>query len=256
MPCGPWVLHLMFEPKLFLLSEEGLGLQGFEFRGRQVIAAFVFVSLAQEACGADRAVKDGVADLGGYDLDHGADEWAGRVVFTAVAPRVAHAADAGFVKLRQFAALGLGVEGEAVHHLQHVAEDVARAERVAQFGEDFADLVVDGLGACGGSAERPEVGEQLLVHEGDQVFANQRLVMFKRAVDLRRSPKVRTEGAVYDGRVGLTVEFRAVAAFSFKIVQVFEELDPRNLFHVIQFVRDAVFVSKFAFDAVEGVFVY
>jgi hypothetical protein len=79
--------------------------------------------------------------------------------------------------------------------------------------------------------------------------------MVKRAVNLRGSPTVPPQGTVDDGRIGLPIQFGAVAAFGLRVMQVLEDLDPGDLFDVVQFVRDAVFVAKFAFDAAEGAFV-
>jgi len=78
----------------------------------------------------------------------------------------------------------------------------------------------------------------------------------KGSVQLWCCPAVPAESAVDDGGVGLTVQFSPVAAFGFKVMQVLEELDPRNLFNVIQFGCNAVLGPKGALDAVEGVFLH
>ena len=211
---------------LFLLPVEGFGLQGLEVRGRQIVGAHVVVSFAEEARRADRAIIDRLADPGIGDADHGADQRAGRVVFATVAPGVAHAADTGFVKLRQFVPFGLGVEGQAVHLLQHVAQDVAGPELVAQFGEDLADLVLDGLRPGRGLPEGGKVREQVLIDEPDQVVADARRVVVKPAVLAWCGPLVPAEGAVDDRRVIVAIKFGAVLPFGFEVVQVFQEQYP------------------------------
>lgn len=153
-------------------------------------------------------------------------------------------------------ALTLGVEVQTVENFEHIAQDIARAELVAQFGEDFADLVFDGARAFGGLAEPCEEGEQLLIDKADQVVADHRTVMIERAVQLGGRPFIPAVLAIDDGRVCLSIQFSAVAAFGFKVMQVFQEQHPRRLFNVVKFVGDAFFGAQLAFDAVECVFVH
>jgi hypothetical protein len=60
--------------------------------------AEVVERFAEEAGAAAGAVVDCFADLRVDDLDHGANQWAGRVVLAAVAAGVAHVLDLGFVQ--------------------------------------------------------------------------------------------------------------------------------------------------------------
>ncbi len=150
-------------------------------------------------------------------------------------------------------ALGLGVERQPVDGLQHVAQNVARAELVAQFGEDLADLVLDRLEAGGGLAEVGKIGEELLIDELDQVVADTGGVVVKLAVRLGRGPFVPAMCAVDDRGVIVAIEFGSVAAFSLEVVQVFEEQDSGRLFDVVQFVGNAVLVPKLPLDLVECV---
>lgn len=211
---------------LLLLSVEGFGLQGLELGRGQIVGAHVVVGFAEEARRADSAVINRLADFGVGDLNHGADERTWRVIFAPVAARVAHAADAGFVELRQFVAFGLSVEGQPVHGLQHVAQDVAGAELVAQLGEDLTDLVLNGIGTDRRLAEGCKVGEQLLIDEFDQVVANAGRVVVKLAIGLGCGPVVPAEGPVDDRGIVVTFEFGAVPAFCLQVMQVLEEQDP------------------------------
>jgi hypothetical protein len=92
--------------RLLLLPVEGPALERVPFRGGEVVAAQVLPGLAEEARRAAGAVVDRLADLRIDDLDHGADERPGRVVFAAVPAGVAHALDAGLVEVGQLV-LGL-----------------------------------------------------------------------------------------------------------------------------------------------------
>ena len=61
--------------------------------------------------------------------------------------------------------LGLGAEAQAIDHIDDFAQVVAAADLVAQFAEDFADLVLDRVRSAGALFEALQVGEQALVHE-------------------------------------------------------------------------------------------
>ena len=86
------------------------------------------------------------------DLDHRADQRAGGVVLAAVAAGVAHVADARLVEVGQLVLFLLRAEAEAVDQLEGVAEAVAGVELVFDLAEDFADLVLDRVGAGGAAA--------------------------------------------------------------------------------------------------------
>jgi hypothetical protein len=83
-----------------LLAVEGAFLERlYVLRGQVLLFVEVFIRLAQESRGADRAIVDALADAGLHDLDDGADERAGSVILAAVASGVAHVPDLGFVEL-------------------------------------------------------------------------------------------------------------------------------------------------------------
>lgn len=104
--------------------------------------------------------------------------------------------------------------------------NIAGAEFVAQFGEHLADLVIDGPWPLGRLAEPGKEGEQLLVNEGDEVFTDHGAVVVECAVGLWCGPLIPAVLTIDDGGVCLAIEFSAVAAFGFQIVQVFQEQNP------------------------------
>src|SRR4051812_838530 len=76
-------------------------------------------------------------------LDHGADQRPWRVVFAAVAPRIAHVADLGLVEVGKLMLLLLRAKAQPVHQLQCVPQRVAALELVFDLAEDLADFVLD-----------------------------------------------------------------------------------------------------------------
>ena len=119
----------------------------------------IVMGLAQEACRADRAVIDALADRRLYHLDDGANERARRVVLPAVAARVAHVLDLGFVEMGKLVHLLLGPEAQLVHQFQRIAQGIAALELGFDLAEYFPDLVFDGVGTGGALLETLEVGE-------------------------------------------------------------------------------------------------
>ena len=168
---NPYYGQGMAVAAILLLAEEGAALEPVPLGGREVVAAQVLPGLAEEAGGAAGAVVDRLADPRVDDLDHRADQRTGGVVLAAVAAGVAHAADAGLVEVGELVLGLLAVETQRVDDLERVAERVAGAELVGDLGEDFADLVLDGVGVGGGLAELLQVGEEPEVDEGDEVIA-------------------------------------------------------------------------------------
>ena len=146
---------------------------------------------AQEPGRSAGPVIDALADLGFYDPHHRPGKRARGVIFTAIAPGVAHVLDLGFVEVRQLVLLVLRAEAQFVNVVDDVAQAVAALNLVFDLSEDFADFVFDGVWAAGLVFELVQVGEELLVDEVAQVVAGQRGVVVEFAVlALGRSPGV------------------------------------------------------------------
>ncbi len=89
--------------RLLLLAVKGARLQCFEIAGGQTGKALhVVEGFTQEARRAAGSIVDAFANLGFYHLNHGADQRARSVIFTAVASGVTHVLDLGFVEVGQF----------------------------------------------------------------------------------------------------------------------------------------------------------
>ncbi|MCK9215490.1 MAG: hypothetical protein M0P52_13750 [Rhodoferax sp.] len=139
---------------LFLFAVKGASLQRVLVGGGQArLLAEVVKGFAQKARRAASAIVNALADPGGHDLDHGANQWAGRVVFAAVAPGIAHVLDLGFIQVRQLVFFGLRPEAQFVHPLDHVAQVVAALDAVFDLAKDFANFVFDGLRPAGALLE-------------------------------------------------------------------------------------------------------
>ena len=222
---------------LLLLAVECRLLQALDVGGRELAALLeVDERLAEEARGADGAVVDALADARVDDLDDGADERAGRVVLAAVAPGVAHVLDLGLVEVGELVLFVLGPELEAVDEVDDLAQVVAALDLVLDLREDLADLVLQRLGVVGLLGEPAQVGEELVVDEGDQVRAVHRGLVVEPAVAaLGGGPGVPAVGLVEDVRVGAAGQ-RGLGGFVlFKPVEVFEEEEPGGLLRVVEF---------------------
>ena len=131
-------------------------------------------------------------------------------------------------------AFGLGIEGQPVDDIDHIAQDVAGAKLVTQFSEDLADLVLDRTRAFGRLPEGREIGEQIAVDEGDQVVADQGFVMIEATFGrFGRSPIAPPEVGVDQRLVALASQFRPVPALGLEVVQILQEQDPGRLFHIV-----------------------
>ena len=145
------MMAITYGERLLLLAVEGALLQG----GPEVVSALglrrlhVVEGLAEEPCRPHRAVVDGLADLGLDQPDHGANQWARRVVLATVAPGVAHVADLGLVEVRELVLLGLRAEAQLVDMVDDLAQVVAALDPVPDLAEDLADLVLDRVGPGG-----------------------------------------------------------------------------------------------------------
>ena len=135
------------------LAVEGAGLEGGELVSSEVGGAEVVVGFAEEAGGSAGGVAHAFPDAGVGDFDHGPDEGAWGVVFAPVAPGIAHAFDLFFVEGGKFVLLLLGTKLERVDQFDSIMQGVATLELVADFAEDFPNLVLDGIGAFGPAFE-------------------------------------------------------------------------------------------------------
>ena len=161
------------------MPEERLVLQGLVIGGGEVRAAHMLPSLAQKARRTHGTIVDGLADFRIDYTDYGANQRTRRVVLAPVPTRVAETVNTCLVEFRELVAFGLGIEGQPVDDIDHIAQDVAGAKLVTQFSEDLADLVLDRTRAFGRLPEGREIGEQIAVDEGDQVVADQGFVMIE-----------------------------------------------------------------------------
>ena len=137
--------------------------------------------LAQKARRTASAVVDAIADFGCNHLHHGADQRARGVVLAAVAPRIAHVFNLGFVQVRQLVFFRLRPEAQFVNVVDDLAEVVAALDLVLNLAEDLPDFVFDGVGAAGLLLEAVQVGEKLTVHEVTQIIAGHGLVVVELA---------------------------------------------------------------------------
>ena len=169
---------------LLLLPVEGALLQGAVLGGGAlgILRLQVIEGLTQKARRSDGGITNGLAEPGRGDFDDGADERARGVVLTAVAPGVAHILDLRFVEMRELVLLGLGCKAEFVDVVDDLAEIVAALNAVLNLAEDFTDLISDGVRAGGLLLEPVQVGEELLVDEGDEVVAGEGGVVVDLAV--------------------------------------------------------------------------
>jgi hypothetical protein len=93
------------------------------------------------------------------------------VIFSAVAPGVAHVPDLGLVEMREFVLLGLGAEAQFVDVVDDLAQVVAALNLVLDLAEDFSNFVFDGVWAGGLLLEGMQVGEELPIYEVAEVVA-------------------------------------------------------------------------------------
>ena len=85
--------------------------------------------------------------------------------------------------------LGLGLEAEFVDVVDDLTQVVATLDAVLYLAENLADLVFDGVWAAGLLLETMEIGEELVVDEGNEVITSQRGAVVDLTVfGLRGSP--------------------------------------------------------------------
>jgi hypothetical protein len=235
-------------------------LQGLLVAGAGGLGLQVGEGLAEEARAAGRTVVNGIADPRVHHLHNGPDQGARRVVLAAVAPGVAHALDLAFVEGAQLVLLFAGLEVEAVHVLQDLAQVVAALDLVVELAEDLADLVFDGVRAGGFLLEAAQPGEELMVHELHQVGPGVCLLVVRsdqltgRVRFLRAGPIRPAEGLLQDGHIALALQLGLHAAHFLQVVEVFEEEDPAGLLGVVQLVAAAAFLPEDVVDVAEGLF--
>ena len=212
----------------------------------------MFVALAQEPRRPAGAVVDALAYPGFDDLDHRADERTRRVIFAAVAPRVAHVPDLRLVELRKLILFRLAAEAELVDQFERVAQRIAALELVLDLAENLADLVFDRVGPFGSLAEAAQIGEQLAVDIVDQVRPGQRVVMVESSVlGLRRRPFRPAVRGIDDEGIGLALELRQQRAFLLEVVEILQEQNPRSLLGVIELRRAPRLLPEHVVDVLE-----
>jgi len=195
----------------------------------------VVVGFAKEAGGSAGGVAHAFADAGVGDFDHGPDEGAGGVVFAPVAPGIAHAFDLFFVEGGELVLLLLGAKLEGVDEFEGIAQGVTALELVADFAEDFTDLVLDTVWAFGPALKGAKVGDEALVYKVDQVGSGKSGVVIEGTGGiLRSSPGGPAVLGIENGGVGLTLQSGLHGPGIIKIIQVFEKEQPRGLLDVIE----------------------
>ena len=234
--------------RLLLLAEQHLLLHSLAVTRRLAELDEVGERLAEKARRTARAVVYLLADLRLENIDHRADERTRRVVFAAVASRVAHAADADFVERAHLVLVFARLELEVVHLVEDVAHHVAARQLALYAAEDFADLVLYRVRRGIGSLERAQVRKELVAHEVEEIVARQRLRQVLLAVFLRHSPRTPAVLLFEDGRVGAPVKLRRRLARLFEVVEVLEKENPARLLHVVKFAPAAGILPEVVVD--------
>jgi hypothetical protein len=73
----------------------------------------------------------------------------------------------------------LRAEAQLIDQFQGITQRIAAAEFVFDLGENFADLVFDGVRAFGAAAKTLQIGKQLVVDIFYEIVAGQRLVVIE-----------------------------------------------------------------------------
>ena len=139
--------------------------------------------LDQEAPGAARWVEHGFPELGRRRLDHEAHHRARRVELTGIACRVAHFAQQGLVEAAEDVDLLGRVEPDAVHQVDHVAQQVAALHAVGEAPEHGRHHVA-AVAPAVVAAQAAQVGEQSWA--GSAVREHRLLCGKVRSADRRR----------------------------------------------------------------------
>src|SRR5665213_4037401 len=101
----------------------------------------------------------------------------------------------------------LGAKAQSVNQFQRIAQGIAAAELVFYLAEDFTDFILDGIGSFCSLLEALQIGEQFLIHEFDQVFSSQRLIVVEATVLLLwRGPSGPAVLALYDVGIFLVLK--------------------------------------------------
>ena len=151
--------------------------------------------------------------------------------------------------------LFLRLEAELVDVLDDVAEVVSGLDLVFDLAEDFADFVLDGVGAGGALPEAVQLGEELEVDEVAEIVADQALVVVELSgFGLGRGPGSPAVRLVEDGGVDLASQGGFGGFLLLQGVKVFQEEQPGGLLGVVEFGGAASLFTKDVIDVFEGLF--
>ena len=151
--------------------------------------------------------------------------------------------------------LFLRLETELVDVLDDVAQVVAGLDLVFDLAEDFADFVLDGVGAGGLLLEAVQVGEEFLVDEVAEVVADQTLVVVELAgFGFGRGPGSPAVRLVEDGGVGLASQGGFGGFLLLQGIKVFQKEQPGSLLGVVELGGASGFFPENVIDVFEGLF--
>ncbi|HEY4930912.1 MAG TPA: hypothetical protein VII23_05010 [Terriglobales bacterium] len=151
--------------------------------------------------------------------------------------------------------LFLRLEAELVDVLDDVAQVVAGLDLVFDLAEDFADFVLDGVGAGGLLLEAVQVRKELLVDEVAEIVADQALVVVELAgFGFGRGPGSPAVRLVEDGGVGLASKGGFGGFLLLQGVKVFQEEKPGSLLGVVELGGASGFFTQDVVNVTEGLF--
>jgi hypothetical protein len=144
-------------------------------------------------------------------------------------------------------------EAQLVDVVDDLAEVVAALDAVFDLPEDLGNLVLDGVGAGRLGLEGLEVGEELPVHEGDEVVAGQGPVVVDPTIrSFRCGPGGPAIGLIQNEGVALAVQSGLGGLVLLEAVQIFEKEEPRGLLGVVQLAGATRVLPEDIVDILEG----
>src|SRR5260370_23973526 len=135
----------------------------------------------------------------------------------------------------QLVLLGLRAKAEFVYVVDDVAQVVAALDLVFDFGEDFANLVFDGVRPAGLLLKTVKIGKKLAADKVAKVVAGFCPVVVNLAVlAFGRGPFVPAVGLVEEEGVLFAIEGGFIGFVLLEGVEVFQEEEPGGLLGVVQ----------------------